>query len=88
MTEIEFAGGWKLLCGSMLHYSVSVLAQGRSKAEKDRVESWISDGNTGEVTFVECCAALGYDPMYFREKLNGVRGKPIRKRYCDYVRKV
>ena len=81
MSELELRGGWRMLCAAALHDAVSILAAGRNVDEKRIISHWIKRGDVGEVTFLDCCEVLAYDPDILREKLRAIRGKPIRKPY-------
>ena len=83
--EVEEAGAWKLLCMSVLHEAVNLMHKKKSASvrsankELGDAEHWVEDGDTGLVTFNECCDMLGMPPDIVREKIKAHVKKPIRK---------
>ena len=81
MGDLEIQGAWKMLCASLMYDALAVLASGRKAEDRKVIRDWIDAGNVGEVTFFDCCESLRYDPDILRQKIESIRGKPIRKPY-------
>lgn len=85
MTSEEEAGSWKLLCMSVLHESVVLLQKGRNGSirsdaqEIKDAQNWIDTGDTGLVTFSECCDMIGLPPDTVRQRIEEYARKPARK---------
>ena len=84
ITDIELAGGWKLLVSSLMFHAVrrhlipprkSATPQGKEWARQCVVATRWLNGGIGVITFEEACEVLGYDPDAFLERLNLLKTK-------------
>ena len=84
-TEVEEVGAWKLLCMSVLHEAINLMHKKKgvsvrfASRELSDAEHWVENGETGLVTFNECCDMLGMPPEIVREKIKAHIKKPVRK---------
>ena len=85
MKTVEEAGSWRMLCMSVLHESVVLLQKGRNGSirsdaqEIKSAQNWIDTGETGLVTFNECCEMIGLPPATVRTRIEEYARKPVRK---------
>ena len=85
MTSEEESGSWKLLCMSVLHESVVLLQKGRNGSirsdaqEIKDAQNWVDTGDTGLVTFSECCDMIGLPTDTVRQRIEEYARKPVRK---------
>lgn len=91
--DVEAAGGWRMLCASVLWHAVETIADDTrrpanvsSVSFKNRKEAsqtsrdWVNGGDVGVVTFEECCEMIGIPADQAREKIMQYARKPYRKR--------
>ena len=91
--DAEIAGGWRMLCASVLWHAIETVAddtrrpaniesstfRNRRLASKTS-RDWVTGGDVGLVTFDECCEMIGIPVEQAREKILEYARKPYRKR--------
>ena len=66
ITSAEIAGAYSALCGQLLAQAIVAVRRRSIRrkeeiGERKRARKWVEEKDTGVITFVDCCMALGID---------------------------
>lgn len=81
MSDPELVGSWRLMCSNILYQAVESRCSSHISGRRHmtyRAERWLR-GGVGQITYEDCCEALGLDPEVTREKIQDYLKAPPRK---------